>query len=147
MSIPWQGEMGQPRFEQFAYATEAHTQVPIDLIFGKKRSPRYVAARRALVWALLTDGWSNAAVGRMLGYDHTSVLHWAKTVTPADKKLAAKILKDGKKAPPDEYPSCGAIDMGHPTGELGVGCARPPGHRGQHAVPLAWHEWSTPMPK
>ncbi len=49
-----------------------------DDIFGPRKFDRFVAARYVLVTILRERGWSYPQMGKMLGRDHSSIVHLAK---------------------------------------------------------------------
>jgi chromosomal replication initiation ATPase DnaA len=65
-------------------------RVTVEEVYGRRRYPRAVAARRALVLALYEETGNVSEVGRLMGLDHTTVLHHLRAARDAEGPSVAK---------------------------------------------------------
>src|SRR3990167_9752295 len=61
--------------------TAAYTGVPVTEITGRRRDAATSQARQVVMYLMVTDcGLSTPAVGRLIGRDHTTVVHGIRSV-------------------------------------------------------------------
>ena len=75
---------GRDRARLLAEAIGAISDVNPEEILGRRRFKAIVVARHQLFVDLWRDGYSIADVGRILGFDHTSVIHGLRSALGDD---------------------------------------------------------------
>ena len=63
--------------------------VDVDELLGRGRSRQLVDARSAAAWVLSREGWSQAAIGRLLTRDHSTIRNLLARVEKLDELEAA----------------------------------------------------------
>lgn len=75
VSGPTLVQVRRDRAEALAGFIAIDTGIPVSAILGRVREPDVVAARHRLFSELYATGLSFSAIGRCLGFDHTTVLY------------------------------------------------------------------------
>lgn len=97
---------GTPAWRALVAAVAAESGIPADDLLGRRRQPRVARARHLLCWCARDRlGWSYPKIGRVLGRDHTTVLHAVRMVA-ADRGLLDRAPAVYALIPPPQERAC-----------------------------------------
>lgn len=92
----------KPRVREITQAAADIFGVPVRDILSKSRFREHTSARQAVCLVAWERGWSSPAIGRVLGRDHSTVLHGrdrAAALGAGDPGYAAKVAELLERSP------------------------------------------------